>query len=720
MQHRPDFPLDGILLAEAVRSLEEAAGTLDGAADAAAAACAKGGSFETRIIRRAYGLPAAQSLLAALAHLRGATMLAVVITSVLALAGGGTAAHALLTTANATINVYLSLITLLALPILTLLVWLLLVAMTSGRMAAGIVGRGVLALAGRLARWLDTGTTQLAMVRAAARVSAESGAARWLASALSHLLWLAYLLGVLVVLLLHFSTREYAFSWETTILAERHYQAATEVLAVLPGWLGFPVPDASMVAESRQSSVTMATATSHAWAGLVLGCIVVYGILPRAVALLFSALAARRAVGRIRLDTSHLGFARLRPLLMPAARSVGIVDPERPDDTERVVDTAESPPLGRDGPVALIGLEIDRPASGWPPSVRGIEWQDLGFVNDRTDRQRALDGLAEGIPTPRAVLIACALTVTPDRGHLAFFRDLKRQARLALVILLTGGQRLRARGHPQTLATRVDDWRRLALAAGVPEERVIEVDLDHLTDASARRLARRLGADPGALAEDDGGHPVIGEAFDTIADHARRWQDVPDERQRLALHQAIAALYRNRLSHWPGALRLTLEDGVPDAQSLSAAAERVVALLPARLRISPRWLSAGALAGALGCLATATLAAPVALAALPAWTGLGAALAAVLERATTGETAATAEGRDIGEPVAAAAMFALILHLQGREEATITDLLDRTLGDDDVPRLADASAARAWLDATRERLDRALPASPLHAAGAPP
>jgi hypothetical protein len=278
------------------------------------------------------------------------------------------------------------------------------------------------------------------------------------------------------------------------------------------------------------------------------------------------------------------------------------------------------------------------------------------------------------------------------------------------VILLTGGQRLRTRGHPQTLATRVEDWRRLALAAGVPDERVVEVDLDHMTDESAKRLAQQLGGDPGVLAEGTEGKPAIGEAFDIIVDHARRWQDLPDERQRLALQTAIAALYRNRISHWPGALRLAWDHGVPDPSTLSTAAERVVALLPARLRISPRWLSVGALAGALGCLATATLAAPVALAALPAWTGLGAALAAVLQQATAREPAATAQGWDIGEPVAAAAMFALILHLQGREEAAITDLLDRALGDDDVPRLADASAARAWLDAVRDRLDSALDA----------
>lgn len=716
MQHRPGSRLDGILLAEAVRSLEETSGPLDGSADAAATACAQGGDFETRIIHRAYALPAAGALLAALAHLRGATIVAAVLASVVAMAGGGSGTHALLSASgNGAVNVFLTLVTLLGLPVLTLLVWLVLAVMTGGQMATGVIGRGVLALAGRLARWFDSGPAHFALTRAVAQALAESGAARWLAGALSHWLWLAYLVGVLAVLLLHFSTREYAFHWETTILAQHHYQTVTQVLAALPGWLGFPVPDESMVAESRRPSGTTSAAISHAWAGLLLGCIVVYGIFPRVAALLFSVAAARRALARIRLQTSHIGYARLRPLLMPVAQPVGVIDPDRPIDTASLVDAAEPPPIGRDGPLVLMGLEMDRPGSGWPPPVGGIEWQDLGFVNDRTDRHRVLDHLTGVVPTPRAVVVACAMTVTPDRGHLAFFRELARQTGLALLIVLTGGQRLRARGHPQTLAMRVEDWRRLARTAGVPDDRVIEADLDQLTDESARQLAQRLVGDRGPLAEGPDGVAIIGRVFDMIVDHAHRWQGRPDERQRLALQQAIAALYRNRVTRWPADLRLSLDSGVPAVSSLSAAADHVIGLLPARLRINPRWLAAGALAGALGCLATATLAAPVALAALPAWTGLGAALAAVLDRTTTRRPAEPAEETDIGEAVAAAAMFALILHLQGQTEATITDRLDRILGEDDVPRMADAAAARAWLDAVRDRLDRTT----LHTAGAP-
>ncbi len=715
MHHRADSRLNGILLAEAVRSIEETSGTLDGAADATTAACAEGGDFEARIIRRAYALPAAESLLAALTHLRGSVIVATTAAVVLALTGGGTAAHTLLTaTGSGPVNVFLSLVTLLGLPVLTLIVWLVLVAMTAGRMATGMVGRGILSFAGRLARWFDDGLAQLALVRAASRVLVESGAAGWLSGALSHLLWLAYLLGVLAVLLLHFSTREYAFNWETTILAQHHYEAATRVLAALPGWLGFPVPDPSIVAESRKPSLTMSAVARHAWAGLLLGCIVVYGILPRVAALSFCALAARRALGRVRLQTSYAGFARLRPLLMPVARSVGIVDPDdRAVETVRAEDESAAPPVGREGPFALLGLEMDQPESGWPPSVPGLAWQDLGFVNDRTDRHRVLGALTTAMPIPRAAVIVCTLTVTPDRGHLAFFRELKGQTGLALLIVLTGGQRLRARGHPQALATRIADWRRLALSAGVPEDRIIEADLDQLTDESAQRLARRLAGDPGSPSRSIKEEALIDRAFDLIVEHMHHWQDRPDERQRLALQHAIAALYRNKVSRWPGNLPLKWQDGMPDVSTLSAAAGHVVTLLPGRLRVNPRWLAAGALAGALGCLATATLAAPVALAALPAWSGLGAALAAVLDRTIPRRAEVAENDPDFGEPVAAAAMFALIMHLQGRPEAAITDLLDQTLGEDDVPRLPNAAAARAWLDGVRKRLEDAL-----HGAGA--
>ena len=133
----------------------------------------------------------------------------------------------------------------------------------------------------------------------------------------------------------------------------------------------------------------------------------------------------------------------------------------------------------------------------------------------------------------------------------------------------------------------------------------------------------------------------------------------------------------------------------------------MTALLPARLRLNPRWLAAGTAGGALACVAAATLIAPVAIASLPIWAGLGAALSMLV--APSADAARDAEGViDLGPAVAAAALFALVLALQGRDEAEIGRILDRTAGDEEPPPLPDAGAARAWLDGLRARFDRAL------------
>ncbi len=724
MQDRTETRLDGVLLAEATRLLEESGGALDGSDAAAAAATATGGDFETRIVARARALPTAGPLGTALVHLRGATVLALGTGVILAFAGGGGAAHALLTaSAGGAVNVFHALATLLGLPTLTLLIWLAFITLGSalggGRIAAaGTLGRGILALARWFARLLDRGPAQLMMVRATAQVFGASPAGRWWASAVSHLMWLAFLLGVLAALLLHFSTREYSFNWETTILAERHYLAATQALGALPGWLGFPVPDAGIVAASSRDTEAAATAAAtvasrRAWAGLLLGCILVYGILPRIVALLFALFAVRRATARIDLDTSHPGFARLRPALMPVARQAGIVDPEPPAIMAATTGAAEPPPLGEGGPVAVIGLEIDAPAGGWPPTVREVEWEDLDFVSDRTDRRRVLDHLRGASVRPRAVLIVCALPVTPDRGHRMFIRDLQCQTGVAVLMLLTGGQRLRARGHPERLTERIEDWRSVAEAAGVPDGRVLEADLDHLTDESMARLARWLRPEHGTH-RGSATPSSIAPAFDLIVEHAGGWRGVPAERERLALQHAIAELYRGGARRWTELLHLPVPHGLPDAASVASAAERMAGLLPARLQLSPRWLAAGALAGGIGCVAAAALVAPVAIASLPAWAGIGAAVSAVLQQAGARRPAETehAARPDLSEPVCAAALFALVLHLQGRDEAAITRLLDRALvrapGDGDPPPMPDAAAARDWLEGVRLHLEDAM------------
>ncbi|NJN47908.1 MAG: hypothetical protein HC808_17120, partial [Candidatus Competibacteraceae bacterium] len=56
-----------------------------------------------------------------------------------------------------------------------------------------------------------------------------------------------------------------------------------------------------------------------------------------------------------------------------------------------------------------------------------------------------------------------------------------------------------------------------------------------------------------------------------------------------------------------------------------------------------------------------------------------------------------------------AALFALLLELQGRDESTITQRLDQII-DAEEPVLNDAEAVRQWLDELHQRFDRVVAA----------
>jgi hypothetical protein len=302
--------------------------------------------------------------------------------------------------------------------------------------------------------------------------------------------------------------------------------------------------------------------------------------------------------------------------------------------------------------------------------------------------------------------------------------------------LLTGGESLRQRGgsgggdSAHDVEQRIDDWQGLASSVGIGRDRVIELDLDHLTQQSQARLAQWL--DGGENVARAGQSRRIESAFEMIADQAQRWHSTQGEisaKEQAELHKKIAGLYRDEQWSWRKLIDL------PDAgvallpanlgSSIKSSAQRIADLLPERLRLSPRWLAAGAAAGALGCVAAASLISPVAIGALPVWSGIGAAIAAVVRpsNGTVEEVGATDAKANVGEAVRAAALFAVLLELQGQEERVITRVLDQVIVDEGDDQLivggrsrsgerdvsdSDAEPVRRWLEEMRHRLDMAL------------
>ena len=181
----------------------------------------------------------------------------------------------------------------------------------------------------------------------------------------------------------------------------------------------------------------------------------------------------------------------------------------------------------------------------------------------------------------------------------------------------------------------------------------------------------------------------------------------------MELHEAIGAHYRSELRSWPALLGVDTGQLKSDLKGgLEAGAQGVVRLLPQRLKLDPRWIASGAAAGVLGCVAAATLLAPVAITALPLWTVTGAAIAWGIRAATSsGEDQAeedrTPETQRAGA-VRSAALFALLLELQGRDEAAITRILDEVVDRDGVVEIDSTPDARRWLDGIRHRFDLAL------------
>ena len=706
---RRSFGFTDRLLAEATRLHEEARGAPLDEPDADDAARAFAGDFESRVLLRAQRLSIAQPLRDAFHHLQAGIYAAFVIGLVAALAAGATAARVVLGAyAEGPVNFFLALTALLGLHTVLLLVWLIFIVFRPGSAAIGLLGGLVLRLGGRLTRSLHKGPLELAAIQAAGSVFFSGGLSRWALGTISHCMWLAYLAGCLAALVLLLSTRQYDFAWETTILSEPVYVQMARLIALPVQALGFAGPDAAQIGGSRWTGGGAVVAGAReAWGSLLIGCIVVYGLLPRGLALLISVAALLRARSRYRLDTSHLGFVRLHSRLMPLSRQTGIVDPDeanargQPAGTDAVQWTA----IRATGPTGILGLEIDRPAGGWPPDLPAIEWWDLGFADNRADRRRILDEVAAAGDAPRAMLVVCSLAATPDRGTGAFVGALRRASPSPLVLLLTEGQRLRGRAQAEQVERRIEDWRRLAVGAGIAEDRVLELDLDHLTDTSRERLIRLLGyAGQAAVARRH-----IDRAFALILEHAAGWSGPPGMAEQAELQRAIAALYGGGRQAWQDLLRARLSGGMPRLNELRESSRRMVDLLPARLR-DTRWLAAGAVAGAFGCIAAATLVAPAAIVALPAWAGIGAALSALIGPGASSRDRPADEPLDLTDAVNAAALFAIVLELQGRDETEITRIIDRVAGDEDPPTMRDLDAVRSWLDTLRGRLDLALQA----------
>lgn len=423
-------------LTEAVRLREEHAGLLDDQ-EANRQARQQGGDLAQRIERRALWLAERDGMVTALRHWKQGARLALLGLMLFAVLSGAGLAFAALGDGARPVNVFWALGSLLGLNLLMLLGWAVGLWLSGGH-GAGL-GRLWLWLAERLAR-----DAQAAQLAPALLVMLERRRlSRWLLGLWVHGLWLLAMLSALGMLLTLLAGRRYGFVWETTLLAAEPFIDLTQTLGALPALLGFSIPSEAMIRASGATQPAL-EAARQAWAGWLLGVVLVYGLVPR---LLLAALCLwrwRQGRARLELDLELPAYRQLRDVLMPSSERLGVQDP-----APAALPQAEwsAPELVSHGAL-LVGLELDdrRP---WPPALPATV-SDAGLLDSRASRNRLLEQL--GRFPPQRLLIACDPQRSPDRGSLALLAELARNAGATRIWLLpaVAGETLDA--------TRLGDW----------------------------------------------------------------------------------------------------------------------------------------------------------------------------------------------------------------------------------------------------------------------
>lgn len=410
-------PLAEVWMALAVRDIEQT-GPLDDA-HAVAAAARLHATPQQQLRERAWLLGQRLGLAAQMARWHEAAWLlgAALAVAVVVLANG--LVFAMLSDARS-INAGSALVAALGMHLLTLALWLV-ALLLSGGSGPGLWGRlslGSLLLRGLARLPMGQRPQARALAHAATRMLQRARLAPWAFGLVSHLVWSVAFVLVLGALLLAFAFREYRLTWETTILSADLFAAFVHATGWLPGLLGFPVPELTgrAMVQVPQAPLVLPARAAAWW---LLGCVTVYGLLPRLLCAAVSAVVWQRRKDRIQIDTADPYFSQLLARL-DALQASRVVDAERAALSGPAALTTLEP--GAAGAaLAVVGYELPQ-GQDWPPQaltpIAALVERIAGTLDER---RSVLDALAQ--LRPRALVLVCNAAATPDRGTERFLRE---------------------------------------------------------------------------------------------------------------------------------------------------------------------------------------------------------------------------------------------------------------------------------------------------------
>ena len=398
-------------LVEAVRLKESQWGPIEDAVEVRRVQ-AHGGDFTSRLLLRAQLLAQRSGWVELQQRLVGALRLSFIVLSLLFVFLGIGVALGALATQDGRVNVLLALVTFLGLPTVSLLLWF-------ASFFLGGRSHGISTVWLWLSQRITKGPDQGLLLNALLSFSSRQRLLRWSLGAVNHWLWLLALITAIITVLALLATKRYHFNWETTLLSADTFVMLVQGLGVLPGFFGFATPSKDIILQSDGLQL-LRPAAQVAWSSWLVGCLVVYGVLPRALAMILSVYVLRLRLHRLEIDTNQLGLIELRQRLLPHSQVVGVDAEAGKDQVPKIVINIERPALS--DYTVFIGIELPLD-SGWPPSaVVPTAWQDAGMVDSRDQRAELLILLAQ--KQFDHIVLCVDARQTPDRGVVAWLGEL--------------------------------------------------------------------------------------------------------------------------------------------------------------------------------------------------------------------------------------------------------------------------------------------------------
>ncbi|WP_367103186.1 DUF2868 domain-containing protein [uncultured Psychrobacter sp.] len=258
---------------------------------------------------------------------------------------------------------------------------------------------------------------------------------RWYLGRFSHQLWLATLTGMLLAIIFLLIVRQYSFSWESTLLSDQTLITLTQVLGWLPSMVGFSVPDSAAIVQSRLVTDALPLSIARQWASLLIGSLLMYGIVPRAIAWVFCALMFRRK--KMRLDTKLPYYQKIINFWQRQ-----VIDA---DDFKQTPAPVVPKATVSSGNKLVALLEYPSKQDNWWQAGLNHDHaktvastvENFGIVDDREDMARLTTYLDTH---PVQVILGIHSQALPDRGTLRKLDQIAGHAKHGLAVQLLGSE----------------------------------------------------------------------------------------------------------------------------------------------------------------------------------------------------------------------------------------------------------------------------------------